>query len=92
MNSEELNTIEDCACPMPVAPTKTVETKLTKGSYVLFNRNGKVKAGKVISKGGSKIGLDVIDMKSNTKIEASTELVPMTIFVTKEVMDTLTAL
>ena len=65
---------------------------LSKGQLVVFKRNGKVKVGKVISKGPANIGLAVADMVSNTKIAATTELVPLTIYVTAEVKEELESL
>ena len=67
-------------------------SELTKGQLVVFKRNGKVKVGKVITKGPTKIGLAVADMITKTKIAASTELVPLTIYVTAEVKEELESL
>lgn len=72
--------VEEVELKEEVAPT------VDRGSYVLFDRNGKVRTGKVITKGAVNIGLDVVDMKSNTKIDTATKLVPVTVFITEEVL------
>lgn len=79
-------------CPMPTLD-EVIELEdslpLTKGDLILFNLRGKVRSGKVISKGSKFLGIDTIGLQSNTKIAADTELVPMTVFVEKTVLDSL---
>jgi len=78
------------ACPMP-AELEVEETLIAKNDLVIFNLRGNVRSGKVISKGKVHLGIDTIGMKSNTKIPVTTELVPMTVFVEKAILDSLEA-
>ena len=94
MDTELLETVEsvevaECttsACGVAVVPT------VKKGDYVVFYRGKTVRTAKVVTKGGVKLGLDVLGMESNTSLPASTELVPVTVFMTKEVAEGLAAL
>lgn len=75
----------DGTCPMPLVEEEEA-TPISKGDLVIFTRNGKVRTGRVVSLGSKNIGLSVYDMKSNTKIPANSELVPVTVFVEAEVL------
>jgi hypothetical protein len=97
--SESLGTVIEsegspCASdirPMPepteVEPVKTV----AKGKLVIFNLRGKVRPGKVISKGKVSLGINTIGLQTNTKIPVETEFVPVIVFVEKAVLDSLEA-
>jgi hypothetical protein len=85
-------------CPLPTEQDEVEEEKeiretilLCKEDLVIFNLRGNVRSGKVISKGKVHLGIDTIGMKSNTKIPATTEFVPMTVFVEKAILDSLKA-
>lgn len=80
-------------CPIPEANNvEEAEGNLVqKGDLIIFNLRGKVRSGKVISKGSKFLGIDTIGLQSNTKITADTEFVPMTVFVEKAVLDSLEA-
>lgn len=77
------------ACPMPESTVESELETVAKGDLVIFNLRGKVRSGKVISKGKSNIGIDTIGLKTNTKIPVETELVPVVVFVEKAVLDSL---
>ena len=78
------------ACPLPESTVEPVET-LAKGDLVIFNLRGKVRPGKVISKGKVSLGIDTIGLQTNTKIPVETEFVPVVVFVEKDVLDSLEA-
>lgn len=77
-------------CPIPTQEVAEVEEVLTvnKGDLVIINRNEKIKVGKVEKKGSKYVDLNVFNMTSNTKREIK-ELVPVTVFVEKAVLDSL---
>jgi hypothetical protein len=80
------------ACSMPtldeVAELEDSQP-IVKGDLVIFNLRGKVRSGRVISKGKAYLGIDTIGLQTNTKIPVETELVPVTVFVEKAVLDSL---
>lgn len=78
-------------CPLPTEQAEVEETLIAKGDLALFYLRGKVRPGIVFSKGKVHLGIDTIGMKSNTKIPATTEFVPMTVFVEKAILDSLKA-
>jgi hypothetical protein len=63
----------------------TEQVLCAKGDFVLFNRNKKVRVGKIISKGSKSIGLEVANMSSNTKIPTETPLQLVQVWVTVDV-------
>ncbi|MBD2201765.1 hypothetical protein H6G33_10440 [Calothrix sp. FACHB-1219] len=65
------------------------EQSIKKGDLLLFNRNGTIRTGIVQTKGRSRISINVAQMKTNTQIPVDSELVPVTIYVTKEVLNML---
>lgn len=81
------------ACPMPATFDEVAELEdapsLAKGDLVIFNLRGKVRSGKVISKGNKFLGINTIGLQTNTKIPVETEFVPVTVFVEKAVLDSL---
>ena len=81
------------ACPMPesTVESEVEEILITKSDLVIFNLRGKVRPGKVISKGKKFLGINTIGLQTNTKIPVETEFVPVTVFVEKAVLDSLEA-
>lgn len=79
-------------CPIPtldeVAKLEDAPS-LAKGDLVIFNLRGKIRPGKVISKGKVSLGIDTIGLQTNTKVTADTEFVPVTVFVEKAVLNEL---
>lgn len=64
------------------------KTSISKGDMIIFPRNGKTRVGKIISKGPKYLGLEVLDMKSKTRIEHEEHnLVPMTVLVDQSVLE-----
>jgi hypothetical protein len=95
MDTELLETIESeevTKCSTGTCNIKPEVLTVKKGDYVVFYRGKTVRTAKVVTKGGVKLGLDVLGMESNTTLPASTELVPVTVFMTKEVAEGLAAL
>lgn len=73
-------------CPIPASePEETIT--LQKKDLVVFTRNNTIRLATVVSKGNKHLGLSVLGMKSNTKIPADTELIPVTVFVSKEILE-----
>lgn len=78
------------ACPvLELTEIEPVEETVSRGDLVIFNLRGKVRPGKVISKGKVSLGIDTIGLQTNTKIPAATEFVPVVVFVEKAVLDSL---
>ena len=97
MDTELLETVEsvevaECATGACEVNSKPEVPTVKKGDYVVFYRGKTVRTAKVVTKGGVKLGLDVLGMDSNTSLPASTELVPVTVFMTKEVAEGLATL
>lgn len=71
---------------------KAPSRKQLLGGIILLKRNGKVRAGLIKSYGPKNVGVKVLGMSTGTLLPRDTELVPMTVYVTKEVADNLTGL
>lgn len=96
INQEDLSVYPEgspCAmgdCPISASePEVTIEETIAlhKKDLVVFIRNNTIRLATVVSKGNKYLGLNVLGMKSNTKIPADTELIPVTVFVSKEILE-----
>jgi hypothetical protein len=86
MTSKECN--GQCDLP-PVDTFEEPQLSIRRSDLLVFFRNKSIRLGQITSIGPKNLKVSVCDMKSNTKIPANTDLVPMTVYVERKILDSL---